>query len=313
MPYGARSYQGTCVNRSQRRAAVISSAVIAAVLCGVVGAAPAQGDTADATQSGDEVGGKPRARSQSPVARPNDSIADRRTAGRAAVRESVGVPTDTGNPGEAAQWPCHLPWSVWPVPPEPFAGNPGHFVAPIAVTPPVPYPTVTERPLPAVLGLAGTAAASPADSAVLPRALPARVIPPAASASSPQASVSPGGSPRAPVSPGASPRAPVSPGSSPQGPAPLSAPSAPAAAGSGKAFTPPAAPAPRRGDGTLPTAARAGYPGYLRDADMAQVATLALSGLAGILGMTALGGFLGYRQAKVGYMVRAGGIARFLQ
>lgn len=303
MPYGARSYQGTCVNRSQRRAAVISSAVTAAVLCGVVGAAPAHGDTADATQSGDEVGGKPRARSQSPVARPNDSVADRRTAGRAAVRESVGVPTDTGNPGEAAQWPCHLPWPVWPVPPEPFAGNPGYFVAPIAVTPPVPYPTVTERPLPAVLGLAGTAAASPADSAVAPRALPARVIPPAASASSPQA----------PVSPGASPRAPVSPGSSPRGPASLSAPSAPAAAGSGKAFTPPAAPAPRRGDGTLPTAARAGYPGYLRDADMAQVATLALSGLAGILGMTALGGFLGYRQAKAGYMVRAGGIARFLQ
>jgi hypothetical protein len=27
----------------------------------------------------------------------------------------------------------------------------------------------------------------------------------------------------------------------------------------------------------------------------------------------ALGGFLGYRQAKVGYMLRAGGIARFLQ
>jgi hypothetical protein len=46
---------------------------------------------------------------------------------------------------------------------------------------------------------------------------------------------------------------------------------------------------------------------------MARVATLALSGLAGILGMTALGGFLGYRQAKVGYMLRAGGIARFLQ
>ena len=46
---------------------------------------------------------------------------------------------------------------------------------------------------------------------------------------------------------------------------------------------------------------------------MAQVATLALSGLAGILGMTALGAFLGYRQAKVGYMLRAGGIARFLQ
>lgn len=287
------------MNRSQRRAAVISSAVTAAVLCGVVGAAPAQSDSADATQSDDEVGGKSRARSQSPIARPNDSVADRRTAGRAAVRESVGVPTDTGNPGQTAQWPCHLPWPVWPVPPEPVAGNPGHFVAPIAVTSPVLYPTVTERPLPAIEGLADTAAASQEDSAAgAPTS--ARAIPPAAPASSPRAAVSPGSSPRAPVSPG----------SSPQGPASLSAPSAPAAAGPGKAFT---TPAPQRGDGTLPTAARAGYPGYLRDADMAQVATLALSGLAGILGMTALGGFLGYRQAKVGYMVRAGGIARFLQ
>ena len=287
------------MNRSQRRAAVISSAVTAAVLCGVVGAAPAQSDSADATQSDDEVGGKSRARSQSPIARPNDSVADRRTAGRAAVRESVGVPTDTGNPGQTAQWPCHLPWPVWPVPPEPVAGNPGHFVAPIAVTSPVLYPTVTERPLPAIEGLADTAAASQEDSAAgAPTS--ARAIPPAAPASSPRAAVSPGSSPRAPVSPG----------SSPQGPASLSAPSAPAAAGPGKAFT---TPAPQRGDGTLPTVARAGYPGYLRDADMAQVATLALSGLAGILGMTALGGFLGYRQAKVGYMVRAGGIARFLQ
>ena len=287
------------MNRSQRRAAVISSAGTAAVLCGVVGAAPAQSDSADATQSDDEVGGKSRARSQSPIARPNDSVADRRTAGRAAVRESVGVPTDTGNPGETAQWPCHLPWPVWPVPPEPVAGNPGHFVAPIAVTSPVLYPTVTERPLPAIEGLADTAAASQEDSAAgAPTS--ARAIPPAAPASSPRAAVSPGSSPRAPVSPG----------SSPQGPASLSAPSAPAAAGPGKAFT---TPAPQRGDGTLPTVARAGYPGYLRDADMAQVATLALSGLAGILGMTALGGFLGYRQAKVGYMVRAGGIARFLQ
>ena len=278
------------MNRSQRRAAVISWAVTAAVLCGVVGAAPAQGDTADATQSGDEVGGKPRARSQAPVARLNDSGAYRRTAGRASVRESVGVRTDTGDPGETAQWPCHLPWPVWPVPPEPVAGNRGHFVVPIAVTSPVLYPTATERPLPAVAGLAGTAAASPENSVAGPPASPARAIPPAAPASSP----------RAPVPLDASPRSPVS----------LSA---PAATGPVKAFTPPAAPAPRRGDGTLPVATRAGYPGYLRDADMAQVATLALSGLAGILGMTALGGFLGYRQAKVGYMLRAGGIARFLQ
>jgi hypothetical protein len=274
------------VNRSQRRAAVFSWAVTATMLCGVVGAAPAQGDTADATQSGDEVGGKPRARSQSPVARPDNSGAYRRTAGRAAVRESVGGPTDTGHPGEAAQWPCHLPRPVWPVPSaEPVAGNRGHFVVPIAVTSPVLYPTVTERPLPTVERLADTAAVNPEDSAAGPSVSPARGIPPAAPASFPRAPVS-----AAPVSL-----------------------SAPAAASPAEAFTPPAAPAPQRGDGTLPVAARAGYPGYLRDADMARVATLALSGLAGILGMTALGGFLGYRQAKVGYMLRAGGIARFLQ
>jgi hypothetical protein len=278
------------VNRSQRRAAVISWAVTAAVLCGVAGAAPAQGDTADATQSGDEVGGKTRARSQSPIVRPNDSVTYRRTAGRAAVRESVGVATDTGNPGETAQWPCHRPWPVWPVPPEPIEGNGGHFAVAIAVTSPVLYPTVTQRPLPAVEGLAGTAAASSEDSAAGPPASPARAIPPAVPASSS----------RAPVPLDASPRGPVSP-------------SAPAAAGPLKAFTAPAAPLPQRGDGTLPVVARVGYPSYLRDADMAQVATLALSGLAGILGMTALGGFLGYRQAKVGYMLRAGGIARFLQ
>ena len=40
---------------------------------------------------------------------------------------------------------------------------------------------------------------------------------------------------------------------------------------------------------------------------------VALPGLAGIVGITALGGFLGYRQAKVGYILRAAGSARFLQ
>lgn len=278
------------MNRSQRRAAVISWAVTATVLCGVVGAAPAQGDTAGATQSGDEVGGKPRARSQSPVARPNDAVTYRRPAGRAAVRESVGAPTDTGSPRETAQWPCHLPWPVWPVPLEPVAGNGGHFGVAIAVTSPVLYPTVTDRPLPAVEGFAGTAAVRREDSAVQPPASPALAIPPFAPAPPPRATVPLDASPRS-----------------------SDALSAPAMASPGKAFTSPAAPAPRRGDGTLPTAARAGYPSYLRDADMAQVATLALSGLAGILGMTALGAFLGYRQAKVGYMLRAGGIARFLQ
>jgi hypothetical protein len=60
-------------------------------------------------------------------------------------------------------------------------------------------------------------------------------------------------------------------------------------------------------------AGRTGYPEYLRDADVADVAVVALPGVAGILGITALGGFLGYRQAKVGFILRAAGSARFLQ
>ena len=56
-----------------------------------------------------------------------------------------------------------------------------------------------------------------------------------------------------------------------------------------------------------------GYPIYLREADIADVAALALPGVAGLLGITAFGGFLGYRQAKAGYALPAGGIARFLQ
>jgi hypothetical protein len=60
-------------------------------------------------------------------------------------------------------------------------------------------------------------------------------------------------------------------------------------------------------------AGRTGYPEYLRDADVADVAVVALPGVAGILGITALGGFLGYRQAKVGFILRAAGSARLLQ
>ena len=51
----------------------------------------------------------------------------------------------------------------------------------------------------------------------------------------------------------------------------------------------------------------------LPSATLAQLAAVALPGLAGIVALTALGGFLGYRQAKAGYVLRAAGTARFLQ
>lgn len=58
---------------------------------------------------------------------------------------------------------------------------------------------------------------------------------------------------------------------------------------------------------------RVGYPEYLREAKIGEVAALALPGVADIVALTALGGLLGYRQAKAGHFVRAAGTARFLQ
>ena len=58
---------------------------------------------------------------------------------------------------------------------------------------------------------------------------------------------------------------------------------------------------------------RAGYNQYLRTAEVSRVAVIAVPGLAGILLLTAGGGFIGYRQAKAGQVVRAEGIGRFLQ
>jgi hypothetical protein len=58
---------------------------------------------------------------------------------------------------------------------------------------------------------------------------------------------------------------------------------------------------------------RLGYPDDLRDADLAKVVSMALPGLAAMAGMTALGGLVGYRQARAGYLLRAAGVGRFLQ
>ena len=78
---------------------------------------------------------------------------------------------------------------------------------------------------------------------------------------------------------------------------------------------PPAAPVPQRPDigPRPPDAVRPGYPDYLRDANFAELAAVALPGLGGIIAITALGGFLGHRQAKATYVLRAAGTARFLQ
>jgi hypothetical protein len=62
-----------------------------------------------------------------------------------------------------------------------------------------------------------------------------------------------------------------------------------------------------------PVAFRAGYSDYLRNAGMAQVTAIAVPGAAAILLFTLGGGFIGYRQARAGHVIRAEGITRFLR
>ena len=69
---------------------------------------------------------------------------------------------------------------------------------------------------------------------------------------------------------------------------------------------------PSKTPAALQDSFRLGYPDRLRRADLTEVAALALPGLAAILGFTAIGGFLGYRQAQAGSALRAAGTARFL-
>ena len=60
-------------------------------------------------------------------------------------------------------------------------------------------------------------------------------------------------------------------------------------------------------------AVRAGYSDYLRNAGLAQITAIAVPGAVAILLFTVGGGFIGYRQARAGHVIRAEGIARFLR
>jgi hypothetical protein len=60
-------------------------------------------------------------------------------------------------------------------------------------------------------------------------------------------------------------------------------------------------------------ATRLGYPRSLREPTAGELALLALPGLAGLLVLTASGGFIGYRQANSAHAFRAQSAARFLR
>lgn len=63
----------------------------------------------------------------------------------------------------------------------------------------------------------------------------------------------------------------------------------------------------------VPASFRVGYPEYLREAKVGEVAVFALPGIIGILALTTLGGFVGYRQARASHIGRAAGTSRFLR
>ena len=57
---------------------------------------------------------------------------------------------------------------------------------------------------------------------------------------------------------------------------------------------------------------RLGYPAYLQSASVAEITALAFLGVAGLVTLAGVGGFVGYRQARSGFALRAAGTARFL-
>ena len=109
--------------------------------------------------------------------------------------------------------------------------------------------------------------------------------------------------------PAAAPAAPPAPAAEPRGVA--------AAALAAPGMPPPAAPPPPpqkpENAAAQTDSGQNELPSSLQQTNLGHIAATALPGLAGIAALTALGGFLGYRQAKAGYVLRAAGTARFLQ
>jgi len=256
---------------------------------GVVGVAPAAADpvttepsSGTADGSGARATGNASARPARVGRRAPAVTADVGPQRRGYPRRDPGRVLPGGVPAEGAgladwPWPCRIIWPVWPLAPVPAAGAPNNSI--ISGVAPV------GSPVPPLAVLSGGVGPTPLDVRTARRLARARD---SSNTGLPQPAEA--GPPRLDRS------------MTPAVVVPLAGPG-----------TPPAAPPPPEAGARSPQTGPAGYPGYLPDADFAELAVVALPGLAGIVGITALGGFLGYRQAKVGYMLRAAGSARFLQ
>jgi len=242
------------------------------------------------------------------------SRGDDRTEGTRRRGQAVTRPT-TAEPGAATKepWPCPWPAVVPPAPAPASSGSDrgGNSVLaglPIGATPVVPVPRIAgaAEPQPAEfdipeLDIAEYGEAS--NAAPIAAELPAQ----------PAADVTGAGPAAVDLSP--VPAALPAPAmlSPPMGSA---APPPPAAPLTRTAIAPrvvPAPPAPRQSSADPALSVRLGYPEELRSADITKLALMALPGLAAIAGMTALGGVIGYRQARAGYVLQTAGAGRFLQ
>ena len=240
-----------------------------------------------------------------------------RTEGTRKRGQAVNRPT-TAESGSATKEPCPWPWpAVIPPAPGPAPSGPdrgGGVVAglPIGAMPVVPAP-----------GIAGAAQRQPAefdlseldipkfDTAEPGEALNAPTI---AQALPAQPSDATGAGPAAVdlSPPPAALPAPVM-LSPPIGSAPPPPPAAPLTQAAIAPRVVPAPPVQRQSSVDPARSVRLGYPEELRSADITELAMVALPGLAAIAGMTALGGVIGYRQARAGYVLQAAGAGRFLQ
>ncbi len=207
---------------------------------------------------------------------------------------------ETANAGKERHWPCEWSRVCRPGSHKRNSGSSGNRGnSGLGMIPPVVAPVLPRPPVTVVEPVVPPAFDMPSSETRAPSAADGEAV-----AGAPATPAVAWATPPSPVAPAAAPRPkPVAVAPLPAAPAakPLSLP-APA---------PPAAP-PQRPDEALGLP-RLGYPDELRNADFGRVAALALPGLAAIAGMTALGGLVGYRQAKAGYVLRTAGAGRFLQ
>ena len=241
------------------------------------------------------------------------SRGDDRTEGTRKRGQALTLPT-TAEPGSATKepWPCPWPTVVPPAPapaPAPVpsgsdrGGNGVLAALPIGATPVVPVPRIAgaAEPQPAEFDIAEYGEAS--NAAPIAEALPAQPAADATGAGPAAVDLSP---------PPAALPAPVM-ISPPIGSAPPPPPAAPLTRTAIAPRVVPAPPAQSQSSVDPARSVRLGYPEELRSADITKLAMVALPGLAAIAGMTALGGVIGYRQARAGYVLQAAGAGRFLQ